>query len=576
MMPLGRINREHGLLHANRRPQWDPRPPAGFSYKIVTREGATDLSFGQGKTPAFHDGTGVVDASRRSLTIIQNHEMTPHMSAFGVPHIAGTVYDAGAADAGGCTVITTDGNGTRTAEWVGISGTVRNCAGGVTPWGTWLTCEETFINAGATWSAAGQTGTYEKNHGYVFEVFRADSAHQLPKPIKAFGRYEHEALAVEPNLKRVYLSEDASGPNGLFYRWTAPNGVRLRAGLANSLSDTAGKLEAMQIRLDDGSIVPDVAYVTSAQLGRPFKATWTEVPERDAVSKPTRTQFADGTVTRGKKFEGVWSNGKGAYIVNSFAFGASDLPADATKHDGMVWFYDYSDETITLVTYFPHNPAAETEGPYPKYFDLTFDGPRQRHCHPVGHARAGRGRHARLARAQLRARRPDLRDRPEHGQQRHRQRRAHLLRVHRADVLPGRQDPFRQHPGTRHHPGDHRPLAEVPRLAVRHGSTTREAVTYRVTASGVGGAAPAGDYWAARKAGMRPPASTVSICRGDSRCRARIVVSRVVLCTVTSAPARRVVGRSRMTSRSPVAPGSSSYSSGRTPRLTRFCQWIRA
>jgi secreted PhoX family phosphatase len=323
--------------------------PAGFSYSIVTREGETDLSSGQGKTPAFHDGTGVVAAGRNRLTIIQNHEMTPHMSQFGVPHIAGTVYDPGAVNASGCTVITTDGNGRGLAEWVGISGTVRNCAGGVTPWGTWLTCEETFINAGATWSAAGQTGTYEKNHGYVFEIMRSDSAHQLPKPIKAFGRFEHEALAVEPNLKHVYLSEDASGPNGL--------------------------LEAMQIRLDDGSVLPDVAYITSAQLGRPFKVTWTEVSDRDAAATPTRKQFADGTVTRGKKFEGVWSNGNGAYIVNSFAFAASDLPADATKHDGMVWFYDYSNQTITLVSYFPHNPAAEAEGPFPKYADLTFDGP---------------------------------------------------------------------------------------------------------------------------------------------------------------------------------------------------------
>lgn len=350
--------------------------PAGFSYKIVTREGQTDMSGGQGKTPAFHDGTGVVSSGHNRLTLIQNHELTPNQAAVGVPHIEGTVYDPGATNASGCTIVTTDGNGNPTAEWVGLSGTVRNCAGGVTPWGSWLTCEEIFINAGATWTAGGQSGVYQKNHGYVFEVLEAPSANQNPKPIKAFGRFEHEALAVDADRRHVYLSEDASGPNGLFYRWTAPRGVRLGRGIANQLSDTAGTLEAMQIRLDDGSILPDVAYLTSAQLGRPFRVTWAEVTDRDATTKTIRTQFADGTVTRGKKFEGVWSNGKGCYIVNSFAFGANDLPADATKHDGMVWFYDYSDQTITLVTYFPHNPAAEGEGAAsPKYADLTFDGP---------------------------------------------------------------------------------------------------------------------------------------------------------------------------------------------------------
>jgi secreted PhoX family phosphatase len=349
--------------------------PHGFAYTIASQVGQTDLAFGQGKTPDFHDGTAVVGADRRSFTLIQNHEMTPNMSAFGVPHVAGTVYDPGSVNASGCTVLTTDGRGNRTDEWVGISGTVRNCAGGATPWGTWLTCEETFITAGATWSAGGATGAYEKNHGYVFEVFPGRSDQQLPKPIKAFGRFEHEAIAVEPNRTRAYLTEDSSGPNGLVYRWTAPRGVRLGAGIANKLGDTSGAFEAMQILLDDGSVLPDVAYITSAQLGRPFKVAWTPVPDREATGTPIRSQFADGTVTRGKKFEGIWSADRGAYIVNSFAFGATDLPADATKHDGMVWYYDYDDETITLVTYFPHNTLAEGEGPTPRFQDLLFDGP---------------------------------------------------------------------------------------------------------------------------------------------------------------------------------------------------------
>jgi secreted PhoX family phosphatase len=349
--------------------------PAGFAYTVVSRVGETDLAFGQGKTPDFHDGTAVVGRTWRGYTLIQNHELTPHMSTYGVPHIAGTVYDPGSVNASGCTVLTTDGRGGRVAEWVGISGTVRNCAGGPTPWGTWLTCEETTITAGATWSGGGVTGTYEKNHGYVFEVFPDTSDRQLPNPIKAFGRFDHEAIAIEPGRNRAYLTEDASGPNGLVYRWTAPRGVRLGAGIAKRLGDTDGTLEAMQILLDDGSILPDVAYITSAQLGRPFKVTWNPVPDREATATPIRRQFTDGTVTRGKKFEGLWADERGVYIVNSFAFGSSDLPADAVKHDGMVWYYDFSDETIRLVTYFPHNPLAEGEGPFPPYADLTFDGP---------------------------------------------------------------------------------------------------------------------------------------------------------------------------------------------------------
>jgi uncharacterized protein len=346
--------------------------PEGFSYRIVTRAGQTDLDGGLGKTPSKHDGTAVFPAGR-GLRLIQNHELGAWGSDFGVPHVPGTVYDPGAEFGGGCTVIATDRNANPTGERVGISGTAVNCAGGPTPWGTWLTCEETELKANTAWSSHGHTGTYQRDHGYVFEVF-ADGTN-LPVPIKAFGRYAHEALAVEPSRRRVYLSEDASNPNGLFYRWTAPTDVQLDRRVADLLGPTDGSLEAMQIRMDDGSVLPDVAYLTSAQLGRPFRVTWLAVPDRDAQTTSVRKQFATtGDVTRGKKFEGVWSDGRGVYIVNSYAFGTTDLPADATKHDGMVWYYDYADETITLVTYFPHQSSTDT-GATPKYDDLTFDSP---------------------------------------------------------------------------------------------------------------------------------------------------------------------------------------------------------
>ena len=344
--------------------------PAGFRYKIVTQAGQTQLEEG-GPTPSNHDGTAVFRARRHRLRLIQNHELGAG-APLGVPHVEGTVYDPGAVGAGGCTVIETDNAGNNYGEWVGISGTAVNCAGGPTPWGTWLTCEETEIKKDTTWSANGLTGTYQLDHGYVFEVFTDGTSN--PQPIKAFGRYAHEALAVDKTRTQVYLSEDASTPNGLFYRWTAPAGVRLRAGIADQLGDTDGTLAAMAILMDDGSVLPDVAYLTSAQLGRPFPVRWVDVPERDGQTMSVRTQFADGQVTRGKKFEGVWGTDDGVYVVNSFAFNSPDLPVDAAKHDGMVWFYSYAEQTITLVTYFPHQQTA-ADGTKAKYDDLTFDGP---------------------------------------------------------------------------------------------------------------------------------------------------------------------------------------------------------
>jgi secreted PhoX family phosphatase len=339
--------------------------PPGFRYKIVTRAGETRLKTGQ-PTPGAHDGTAVFDGSRHGYLLIQNHEIGS-TNALGVPQVAGTAYDPGVGSAGGCTVISVDRDGNNRGEWVGISGTLVNCAGGHTPWGTWLTCEETENKANGT--------TRLKDHGYVFEVWGdGETAH--PVPLKALGRYAHEALAVDKRRTHIYLSEDASGPNGLFYRWSGPAGYRLGPDSWGDLADAGfGTLEAMAILDDHGKPIPDVAYLTSAQLLRPFQVAWVPVPDRDAVSVSVRRQLADDKVTRGKKFEGVFGTDEGVYVVNSYAeSGTSDLPADAVPHDGMVWFYNYKSRTIQLVTYFPESTAAD-QGPAARYDDYNFDSP---------------------------------------------------------------------------------------------------------------------------------------------------------------------------------------------------------
>lgn len=111
--------------------------------------------------------------------------------------------------------------------------------------------------------------------------------------------------------------------------------------------------------------------------------------DRQATTTPVRKQFADGEVTRSKKLEGAWGDRHGLYFVASFAFAAGDLPADATKHDGQLWYFDYATQTLTLVAYFPyseqlHSDTLDPETGLGRSRDLSFDGPDGCHVSPYG------------------------------------------------------------------------------------------------------------------------------------------------------------------------------------------------
>jgi secreted PhoX family phosphatase len=135
-----------------------------------------------------------------------------------------------------------------------LEGTSANCAGGPTPWGTWLSCEERFDEQGQVW-----------------EVDPTGEKPGVARP--ALGRWAHEAVAVDPDTQTLYLTQDH--PEGLFYRFTPDAYPDL----------TSGTLEAA-IVAPDGSV------------------TWGEVADPSGASAPTRTQVPGATVFPGN--EGCW------------------------------------------------------------------------------------------------------------------------------------------------------------------------------------------------------------------------------------------------------------------------------
>lgn len=242
--------------------------PAGFRYKVLSREGDR-LRSGEGTVPSNHDGMTALPGRHGRVHLVRNHENRP-TAKFAVPTVAGLTYDP--AGQGGCTALTLDGHNNVLSERVAIAGTAVNCAGGPSPWGTWLTCEETEDKAG--------TNGYTKDHGFIFEVHPSDPHRTGAVPLTAMGRFQHEATAIDPRHGVVYETEDAFlKPFGLFYRFL-PNkplgGVgSLRAG---------GRLQAMRV-----PGVPDLS--TIQETGATFDGIeWVDVPDPSQPRPPSASR----------------------------------------------------------------------------------------------------------------------------------------------------------------------------------------------------------------------------------------------------------------------------------------------
>ena len=192
--------------------------PRGFTYRIVSRAG--ELMSDGLRTPGAFDGMAAfpVRGERHQVALVRNHEIWPNDTAGGAFHAAAPTIERGkifdfAADGtpklGGTTTLIWDQRaGRMLRSHLSLAGTCGNCAGGPTPWGSWLTCEETIERAAPLVS---------RPHGWVFEVPSTSKAMVDPVPLTEMGRFVHEAAIVDPKTGIVYLTEDR--PDSLFYRF---------------------------------------------------------------------------------------------------------------------------------------------------------------------------------------------------------------------------------------------------------------------------------------------------------------------------------------------------------------------
>ena len=298
--------------------------PEGFRYRSFGWMGEP-MSNGA-PTPARHDGMAVVAEVDGRYGLIRNHEVFDADGSFAP---ASQSYDPAAG--GGTTTLWFDPVSEQaSAADPSLSGTVANCAGGPTPQGAWLSCEEVVIEAGRIaggWASGRQTPAREP-HGYVFEVPALSPA--TAKPIKAMGRFAHEAVAVDPTTGVAYLTEDRRSEAG-FYRYLPDEPGNLAGG---------GRLQMLR-----ASAHPDLRSGLTA--GRPIDVTWVDINEPDRASSPG-TNDGDGCVSQGKdagasvftRLEGCWTDGK------TVVFTSTD---GGEAGAGQIFKLDIAEQTLTVV-----------------------------------------------------------------------------------------------------------------------------------------------------------------------------------------------------------------------------------
>lgn len=286
--------------------------PEGFRYKVIS---STSKPMSDGLTvPGKPDGMATFIGNNGRIILVRNHEMelvNVDIGAYGahnenmnkVP--AGKFYDSGngtdPGQGGTTTLVINEDTLEVEKEFMSLAGTYRNCAGGPTPWNSWVTCEEDVTRVG------GFNGMTTVDHGYVFEVPASETIGLAdPVPIKEMGRFNHEAICVDPATGIVYLTEDR--PDGLFYRFIPNVKGDLHSG---------GRLQALAIVDKDSFDTRNWPTNTTEKMlrSKPMPTRWIDMTDVESPNDDLRFRGFTAGAARFARGEGIWFGDNELYFT---------------------------------------------------------------------------------------------------------------------------------------------------------------------------------------------------------------------------------------------------------------------
>ena len=292
--------------------QRDPRRildlPQDFEYQVISRKG--DRMDDGMLVPAEADGMAAFQGEDGRIVLICNHENSPrnmHDGPFGseleyLDRIdKELIYDFGGGrspGAGGTTTIVYNPSTKKTERrFLSLAGTEWNCSGGPTPWGSWLSCEESFSDSGSTREYF-QSIRRDQRHGYVFEVPANADGPVAPVPLRDMGRFEHEAAAIDPKSGTVYLTEDRG--RSLFYRFIPNEKAKLHLG---------GRLQALCVVGKPSFDTRNWPGQKRMNAGKSFDTYWIDLDDVDSDKNDLRTRGAEAGAAVFARGEGLCFTG---------------------------------------------------------------------------------------------------------------------------------------------------------------------------------------------------------------------------------------------------------------------------